>query len=267
MSESQKPLTYAQSGVDIDVGNRIVDRIRPFARAHAPIRGGRGAWRIRRTVRSPSGGVCRPDPGRRQRRRRHKVEDRHRERRVRHDRHRPGGHVRQRHCRSGRRATVFLGLFCVRQARRGHRVRGRAKHRRGVRAIRMRIDRRRDGGDAGPLRRRRFRHRWLRRGRRRAWDAAAPARTEAGRSCLRSAVVRRPFQWVFVGAAHRRAVRARMGRSRPVRSPTLARRRVADADPPLCAAAASGADANARHTRARPYHRRRLSGQSAARAR
>ena len=33
MSESQKPLTYAESGVDIDVGNRIVDRIRPFARA------------------------------------------------------------------------------------------------------------------------------------------------------------------------------------------------------------------------------------------
>jgi phosphoribosylformylglycinamidine cyclo-ligase len=33
MSESRKPLTYAQSGVDIDVGARIVDRIRPFARA------------------------------------------------------------------------------------------------------------------------------------------------------------------------------------------------------------------------------------------
>ncbi|HEY1779588.1 MAG TPA: phosphoribosylformylglycinamidine cyclo-ligase [Roseiarcus sp.] len=33
MPESRKPLTYAQSGVDIDVGNRIVDRIRPFARA------------------------------------------------------------------------------------------------------------------------------------------------------------------------------------------------------------------------------------------
>jgi phosphoribosylformylglycinamidine cyclo-ligase len=31
MSEKQKPLTYAESGVDIDVGNRIVDRIRPFA--------------------------------------------------------------------------------------------------------------------------------------------------------------------------------------------------------------------------------------------
>ena len=33
MSKSRQPLTYAESGVDIDVGNRIVDRIRPFARA------------------------------------------------------------------------------------------------------------------------------------------------------------------------------------------------------------------------------------------
>ena len=32
MPESPKPLTYAESGVDVDVGNRIVDRIRPFAR-------------------------------------------------------------------------------------------------------------------------------------------------------------------------------------------------------------------------------------------
>ncbi len=32
MSDSRKPLTYTESGVDIDVGNRIVDRIRPFAR-------------------------------------------------------------------------------------------------------------------------------------------------------------------------------------------------------------------------------------------
>jgi phosphoribosylformylglycinamidine cyclo-ligase len=32
MPESPKPLTYAESGVDIDVGNRIVDRIRPLAR-------------------------------------------------------------------------------------------------------------------------------------------------------------------------------------------------------------------------------------------
>ena len=33
MPDSPKPLTYAESGVDIDVGNRIVDRIRPLARA------------------------------------------------------------------------------------------------------------------------------------------------------------------------------------------------------------------------------------------
>jgi phosphoribosylformylglycinamidine cyclo-ligase len=33
MSESRKPLSYAESGVDIDTGNRIVDRIRPLARA------------------------------------------------------------------------------------------------------------------------------------------------------------------------------------------------------------------------------------------
>jgi phosphoribosylformylglycinamidine cyclo-ligase len=33
MPERPKPLTYAESGVEIDVGNRIVDRIRPFARA------------------------------------------------------------------------------------------------------------------------------------------------------------------------------------------------------------------------------------------
>src|ERR1700685_2160392 len=32
MSDSRKPLTYAESGVDIDVGNRFVARIRPFAR-------------------------------------------------------------------------------------------------------------------------------------------------------------------------------------------------------------------------------------------
>ena len=33
MPESRKSLTYAQSGVDIDLGNRLVDRIRPLARA------------------------------------------------------------------------------------------------------------------------------------------------------------------------------------------------------------------------------------------
>ena len=33
MSEPRKPLTYADAGVDIDAGNRLVDRIKPLARA------------------------------------------------------------------------------------------------------------------------------------------------------------------------------------------------------------------------------------------
>ena len=238
MSESRKPLTYAESGVDIDVGNRIVDRIRPFARATRRSGSGRGAWRIRRPVRSQGRGLCRPDPGRRQRRRRHQGEDRHRERDLRHDRNRPRGDVRQRHCRPGRRAAVFPGLFRLRQARRECRLRRRSKHRRGLRAIGMRIDRRRDGGDAGPLRPGRFRHRRLRRGRRRTRDAHAPAGIEAGGPCLRPAVVRRSFQWIFAGAARCRPVRPRLGRSRPVRSVAVARRGAADADAPLRAAAA-----------------------------
>ena len=113
------------------------------------------------------------------------------------------------------------------------------RHRRGLRAIGMRIDRRRDGGDARPLRPGRFRHRRLRRRRRRARDAAAPAGIEARGPCLRPAVVRRSFQWIFAGAARRRAVRPRLGRSRAVRSGAVARRGAADADAPLRAAAAS----------------------------
>src|SRR5271167_2959455 len=33
MPDSPKPLTYADAGVDIEVGNRLVDRIKPMARA------------------------------------------------------------------------------------------------------------------------------------------------------------------------------------------------------------------------------------------
>ena len=33
MPDSRKPLTYSDAGVDIDVGNRLVDRIKPLARA------------------------------------------------------------------------------------------------------------------------------------------------------------------------------------------------------------------------------------------
>jgi phosphoribosylformylglycinamidine cyclo-ligase len=33
LPDSRKPLTYADAGVDIDAGNRLVDRIKPFAKA------------------------------------------------------------------------------------------------------------------------------------------------------------------------------------------------------------------------------------------
>ena len=35
MSDSRKPLTYADAGVDIDAGNRLVDLIKPMVRATA----------------------------------------------------------------------------------------------------------------------------------------------------------------------------------------------------------------------------------------
>ncbi len=267
MPESPKPLTYAESGVDIDVGNRIVDRIRPLARATR--RAGAGAElggfgglfdlkaagfvdpilvaandgvgtkvkiaiesRLYDTIGIDLVAMCVNDI------------------------------VVQ-----GAEPLFFLDYFASGKLHEDVTSDRGAEHRRWVRAIGMRVDRRRDGGDARSLRPWRFRHRRLRGRGGRTWDAAAAARIEARRPCLRSAVVRRPFQWIFIGAARCRTVWPRVGGSRAVRSITLARRRAADADPPLCAAAARGAEANPRHPRVRPYYRRRLPGQSAARAR
>ena len=115
------------------------------------------------------GRLRRPDPGRRHRRRRHQAQDRHRDRHPRHGRHRPRRDVRQRPRRPGRRAAVLPRLLRDRQARAGRRrPRSSPASPRGCRDGRLRADRRRDGGDAGPLRRRRLRPRRLRRRRRRA---------------------------------------------------------------------------------------------------
>ena len=75
MPESRKSLTYADSGVDIDIGNRLVDRIRPLALAtrrpgtSAELGGFGGLFDLK------AAGFVDPIPGRRQRRRRHKVEN------------------------------------------------------------------------------------------------------------------------------------------------------------------------------------------------
>ena len=199
MSENQKPLTYAESGVDIDVGNRIVDRIRPFASrtrrsgAGAELGGFGGLFDLRAAgfvdpiLVAANDGV---------------------------------GTKLKIAIESGVYDTIGIDLvaMCVNDII----VQGAEPlffldyfasgkldediasavvqgHRRRVRAIGMRIDRRRDSGDARPLRSRRFRHRGLRRRRRRTWDAVAAPRTKAGRPRVRSAVVRASipmgFRW------------------------------------------------------------------------
>ena len=85
--------------------------------------------RLRRAVRPQTRRLQRPGPGRRNRRRRHQAQDRDRDRPPRHDRHRPGGDVGQRHRGAGRRAAVLPRLFRLRQARARGRRRGRHGHR------------------------------------------------------------------------------------------------------------------------------------------
>ena len=241
MSENRKPLTYAEIGSRHRYWQPDCRSDSAVGPRHAPSRGRRGARRIRRTVRSSRGGLCGSDPGRGERRRRHQGEARRRERHLRHDRSRSRCNVRQRHCRPGRRTSVFPGLFRRRQARRGGRVRGPARRGPGVRRVRLRVDRRRDGGDARRVCLRRFRHRRLRCRCGRARNLVAPAGAESRRPRLRPIVVGGPFERIFAGPAHRGAIGPRLECSGALRSVALARGGVADADAPLRAPAASGA--------------------------
>ena len=123
MAEPKRGLTYAQAGVDIDAGNRMVELIKPLVRAtarrgaDAEIGGFGGLFDLKRA------GFHRPGAGRRHRRRRHQAQDRDRDRPPRHDRHRSGRHVGQRSRRARRRAAVFSRLLRLRQARPGNRRR------------------------------------------------------------------------------------------------------------------------------------------------
>ena len=108
---SKKGLTYAQAGVDIDAGNRMVELIKPLVRATRAARRRRRDRRLRRPVRPQARRLQRSGAGRRHRRRRHQGQDRDRDRPARHDRHRSRRHVGQRPRRAGRRAAVLPRLF------------------------------------------------------------------------------------------------------------------------------------------------------------
>ena len=115
-------LSYRDSGVDIDAGDALVERIKPYAaRTMRPEVlagiGGFGAL-VELAETLPGAGA-----GLRHRRRRHQAEARLRARPARHDRHRPRRDERQRHPGAGRRAALLPRLLRVRAPRRRRRDR------------------------------------------------------------------------------------------------------------------------------------------------
>ena len=127
MPETRKPLTYAEAGVDIDAGNRLVERIKPLARAtrrpgaDAELGGFGGLFDLRAAgfadpiLVAANDGVGTKvkiaiESG---------IYDTIGDR--------PGGDVRQRHRRPGREPLLFLDYFADRQARRAGRRGGRQR--------------------------------------------------------------------------------------------------------------------------------------------
>ena len=176
MIDRKNGLTYADSGVDIDAGNRLVDLIKPMVRATAPRRRGRRDRRLRRAVRPQGRGLQGSGAGGRHRRRRHQGQDRDRDRPAWRDRHRSGGDVGQRPRGAGRGTAVLPRLFRLRQARSGSDGCDRRRRRRRLPRKRLRPDRRRDRRNARPLQGRRLRPRRLCGRRRRTRHAVAAAR-------------------------------------------------------------------------------------------
>ncbi len=131
-----KPLTYAEAGVDIDAGNRLVDRIKPLARstrrpgADAELGGFGGLFDLKAAgFKDPILVAANDGVGTKLRiaiesGRYETIGDR------------PRRHVRQRHRRAGRRAADLPRLFRRRAARRAGRGGGHQGHRRGLPANR-----------------------------------------------------------------------------------------------------------------------------------
>ena len=118
----------------------------------------------------------------------------------------------------GARAAVLSRLFRQRQARHGRsRARDR-RHRGRLPPGGCRADRRRNGGNAGHVCAGRLRSRGLLRGRGGAGQAAAARGHRGGRSADRRGVFRRAFERLFAGAQSRSRCGAFLERSGAVRA-------------------------------------------------
>ena len=214
---ARRGLTYAEAGVDIDAGNRMVELIKPLVRAtarpgaDAEIGGFGGLFDLKRAGFSDPVLVAATDG--------------------------VGTKVKIA-IETGRHDTIgidlvamwvndlvvqgaeplfFLDYFACGKLEPEVGAAVVARHRRGLPAGRLRADRRRDRRNAGPLQAGRLRPRRLRGRRGRARHAAAARRYRGRRRRARPRLLRRALQRLFAGAQGRRASRAELGRARAVR--------------------------------------------------
>ena len=247
MAEKERGLTYAQAGVDIDAGNRMVELIKPLVRAtaragaDAEIGGFGGLFDLKRAGFTDPVLVAATDG--------------------------VGTKVKIA-IETGRHDTIGIDLVAMSvndlvvqgaeplffldyyacgklEPEIGAAVVAGISHR--LPAGRLRADRRRDRRNARALPRRRLRSRRLCGRRRRARRAAAARRHRGRRRDHRPRLLRRAFQRLFAGAQGGGAKPACSGSTpAPFAPRAIARRSHPDADPHLCESRASPRSARPR---------------------
>ncbi len=271
MIDRKNGLTYADSGVDIDAGNRLVDLIKPLVRAtrrpgaDAEIGGFGGLFDLKAAGFKRSGAG-----GRRPTASAPRSRSRSRPACIRRHRHRPGGDVASTTSSvQGAEPLFFLDYFACGKLDPKAAAAIVRRRRRGLPGVRLRADRRRDRRDARPVQGRRLRPRRLRGRRGRARHAAAARRPDRRGDAViglaSSGVHSNGFSLV---RTHRGAVRrSACDAPAPFVAGQDARRRAAGADAALRASRCLRAIARDRRDQgAGAYHRRRLHRQYSARA-